>query len=315
MIRAFSAVTELFLNSLEASHTRASEASQQISSGFRVNQASDSPGDVISIMDLETRIGHASQVLKNLTGAQAEASAADKALQTAINMMDQIDVIATQSLGISETTATRSSLAVQVQQLMQQMVGLSQLAVNGRYIFSGDTDQQMQYDYDETTNTAVWNVKSKQTYQVLDIFGRSFKPAMTATEIFDSRDTADVPGGASHPNEENVFNAIQTLYNGLMSSNLAAGTSTITDAISKIQAAQHWLNNSLSFYGSVSNRLTQSETMANQYSTMWTTQLGTIRDTDVASAATNLTAAKTQQEAAMAAYSSLSRQTLFDYIK
>src|SRR5262249_43504421 len=110
MIRAFSAVTELFLNSLDASHTRASVASQQISSGFRVNQASDSPGDVISIMDLETRIGHAAQVLKNLTGAQAEASAADKALQTAIKMMDQIDVIATQSLGISETTDTRKSL-------------------------------------------------------------------------------------------------------------------------------------------------------------------------------------------------------------
>jgi flagellar hook-associated protein 3 FlgL len=319
MIRAYSAVTELFLNSLQASQTRSATASQQISSGYRVNQASDSPGDVISIMDLQTRVSHASQVLKNLTGAQAEASSADKALQTAINMMDQIDVIATQALGISNTTDTRSSLAVQVKQLTQQMVGLSQLNVDGRYVFSGDTDQQAQYDYNETTNTAVWKVGSKQTYQVLDIFGESFKPALTATDIFDNRTVPDpanpdpsTPGTAT---DENVFAALQTLYAGLTDSNLTTGTATITSAISKIQSSQTWLNNCLSFYGSVENRLTQSETMATQYQTMWTTQLGTARDTDVASAATELTAAKTQQEAAMAAYTSLSRQTLFDYIK
>jgi flagellar hook-associated protein 3 FlgL len=315
MIRAFSAVTELFLNSLEASQLRASTASEQISSGYRVNRPSDSPGDVITIMDLQARMDHASQVLENLNRAQTEAAAADQTLQTAIHIMDQIDAIATQALGVSQTAGTRSSLAVQVQQLLQQMVGLSQTNVNGRYIFSGDNDQQMQYTFDGSTGTVVWQMKSNPTDQVLDLFGGAFQPAMTATQIFDSRDPADVPGGPDHPNEENVFVAIQTLYDGLTNSDFNTGTAMITSAIAKIQSAQTWLNSCASFYGAVENRLTQSESIATQFSTMWATQLGAVRDTDVAAAATQLTAATTQQQAAMAAYTSLSQQTLFDYIK
>jgi flagellin-like hook-associated protein FlgL len=311
MIRSYSAITELFLSNLSASQKRSATATEQISSGYRVSTDSDSPDDVVTIMDLETRISHASQVLENLTNAEAETDCSESARETAITLLDQVDVIGVQALGVSGTTGSRESLATQVQQLLEQMVGLTQLYVNGKYVFSGDNDQNIQYTVDETNTEigATQNFTAEQTTQVLDIFGGSFKPAMTAAEMFDARDSS---GAVT---EDNVFAAVEMLYQGLMDTDTTTGTATINAAVTAIQSAQTWLNNCLSFYGSVQNRMSQSETMATQYSTMWTTQLGAVRDTDVAAAATELESATTQQEAAMSAYTALSQNTLFDYIK
>lgn len=310
MIRAFDPVTEMFLASLQVVEKRISTDTEQLSSGYRVSRPSDSPEDVVAMADLEGKLSSAAQLQTNLTHAQNEADSSESALETAVSMMEQADVLATQALGISQDASTRAALAPQVQQLLQQMLGLSQLNVQGRFVFSGDNDQSAQYTLNsaDTLTGVTRSFQTAVTGRVTDIFGQTFTAALTANDVFDHRDASD------NIASDNVFAALEQLYQGLIDPNTTSGSATLQAAVGNIQAADTWLNNCLAFYGSVQNRLSQSQSLATQYKTMWTTQLGEKRDTDTVAAITDLETSKTQQNAALGAYSQYSGKNLFDYL-
>jgi len=145
MIRTFSATTEIFLTNLELVKQRASKDSTQLSSGHAVTEASDSPADVVSLLRVSNEMAQLGQMTENLTRLKTEVDSGESALENAVSLLQDANVLAAQALGVGQTSATMQALAVQVQNLQQQMVGLSQTNAAGHYIFSGDDDLQPQY--------------------------------------------------------------------------------------------------------------------------------------------------------------------------
>src|SRR5215469_18202428 len=145
MIQTFSATTETFLSDL-----RRTNDVEQLSSGYRVTSAADDPADIVTMLQVQNQMGQTSQVTNNLSRLQNEVNAGESVLDQAGSLLQQARVLGAQALGIDQTPQTLQALAVQVQDLQQQMVGLSQTEVSGRYIFSGDNDQAPQYTLDPT---------------------------------------------------------------------------------------------------------------------------------------------------------------------
>ena len=203
-----------FLTSIGEMQQQLQTVETQLSSGYRVNQASDAPQQVEDIFQTRANLGQANQVIQNLTTVQAQVNAGDSALQNAIQVLQQAETYATQGASSTTTVAQQQQLATQVQSLQSQLVALSRTQVGGVYIFSGDQSSSPAYQVDPSSSTGVDQLITTQaTQQIADPTGVTFQVAMTAQDLFDNSDSS------GNPTPQNAFAALQNLQTALQSGN------------------------------------------------------------------------------------------------
>jgi flagellar hook-associated protein 3 FlgL len=245
-------------------------------------------------------------VQSNLTLATTDANAADSALSSAIQLMESALSLASQGATATTDASGRLSIAQQIQGIQQQMVSYSQTTVQGRFIFSGDQDNLPVYSWDSSAaNPAVQNSDPISTRVIEDPGGGSFPASKTAQEIFDDRDPV-----SGDPNQDNVFNALNTLYQALQNND----TPGINNAIPLLKSASAQLNSMEAFYGNVEDRIQNATDFANNYNVQLQTQISQTEDADITSAATELTEGNTQLQAAFEMQGQMPHSSLFNYL-
>ena len=281
------------------------EAVRQVSSGKRVNVASDSPGEIDTILQLRTDDARNSQIQANLGVAQADADAADAALTSATKLMDRATVLAAQGANFTLDATGRQNIAGEVQALLEQMSAIANTNVQGRYIFGGDQDSTPPYAVDLTAVNGVTRLTtSPATRRVENSAGGSFAVSRNAQDIFDSRNPDDTLAS------DNVFAALNNLRVGL----LANDTAQITAANASIQLASSRLNTSQAFYGTVQNRIADATNYSANYNVQIKTELSQKEDADITAAALAITQGNTQLQAAFQMQAKMPRTTLFDFM-
>jgi flagellar hook-associated protein 3 FlgL len=306
MISNLDPQTAQFLNGIDQIQNNIAKASNEVSSGLAVTVPSDAPDQIGNLLQLRANQSHNTQVQANLTLAQTNAQAADNALSSSIQLMDTATTLATEGATATTTATSRAALAEQVQSILQQMVANSQTNVQGVFIFSGDQDQTPQYTWDATqANPVVTQQTSASTRQIENPAGGTFQASLTAQQIFDDQDPA-----AGGPATDNVFNALNTLLTGLNTNDTAG----ITNSISLLQAASVHLNTSQAFYGNLEDEIQGANTYASNNSTQIETEISNIQDADIPSAASELTEANTQLQAAMEMEGQLPHTSLFSFL-
>lgn len=294
-----------FLADLNQIQNQITQTTQQISSGIRVNEASDDPSAIEPILAYQNQIDHISQVQANLNLANTNAQTADGALQAASSLMNQLISISTEASNSTATAATRTQLGEQVQQIEQQLVSIANTTVGGNYIFGGDDPATQPYTYDSSSPEGVIQGNTAGSTALLtDINGNSIVPAMTAQQIFDAKNSDGTPAAG------NVFNAVYSLDQALLSNDQTG----IANAAVSIQSAATQVEQANAFYGNTETWISQANSDATSQLTNLQQSLGNLRDTDVAAAATQLTSDQTALEAALSAHASLSNKTLFSYL-
>lgn len=288
-----------YLANLQLTQAQIQQAQAQLSSGYRLQRASDDPAAIGQIYELQTKIAFNQQTQKNLNGAHTELSAADSALQSSIQALTSAVTLAAQGANSSYTAAQRANLAIQVQGIQQSLVSLSQTQVNGKYIFSGDQDAQALYELDSTQPNGVKQfVTATNTRTIQDVNGTAIATARTATTIFDAQDSTGAPITG------NAFAAVQSLITALQNNDTAA----IQAASDAVKGANEYLNGQLAFYGAAENRVADATQLAQKFMVQDQTDLGDVQNTDVPSAALALTRAQTQQQAALAVEAKIQQQ-------
>jgi flagellar hook-associated protein 3 FlgL len=291
-----------FLNSVDNIQTRLNKVQNELSSGLAVSQPSDAPDQVSAILQLHANIQHNQQVQSNLNDVNGQVTTADQNLSAGITMLDQVQTLAAQGLGLSQTAATRTTLANQVQGLMQQMVSITQTQVNGQYIFSGDADQSPSYRFDANSSTGVDRLQiSGSTRQIEDASGSTFSVSLSANQIFDVRDSSD------NPTTGNVFDAMNKVRTAL----LANDTTALQTGVAAVSDASKYLNQQQGFYGSVENRITSALAAASTASISYQQDLSNRQDADETSAIIQMQQYTTNLQAALAAESKMPQTSLF----
>jgi flagellar hook-associated protein 3 FlgL len=294
-----------FLADLNQIENRISRTNQQITSGVRVHEASDDPSAIASILESQNQIDQVTQVQTNLNLAKNDASTADGALQSASQLLDQLISIATEGATSTQTASGRTTLGQQVQQIEQQLVGIANTTVGGRYIFGGDDPTTQPYTFNWASGEGVvQNNTASNTATIVDAAGNSIVPGMTAQQIFDLQNTNGTPATG------NVFQAVYSLGQAL----LANDQTGVANAVAGIQAAATQVEQATAYYGNTENWIQQaSEDAANRLTNLQQ-QLSSVRDTDIAAAATQLSTDQTALEAALSAHASLNNKSLFSYL-
>jgi flagellar hook-associated protein 3 FlgL len=309
MVPSINPSSDLFLAYLQQIENRASKAQQQVTSGLRVSVASDAPDQISSIMLLRSRIASVQQTQENLATVGPSVDSAENAIQQAIQVLDTATTLATEAVTGTSDAGQRQQIVPQVQNILAQLVGLSQTVVNGRYIFSGDQDQQPLYSLNPANGNGVQqNIVPApgRPGQIADSNGVLFSVGLTAQEIFDDGDAGD--GKTYAP--DNVFAAV----NGLLTSLQNNDTGGIQQALDNIKAASAHLNSESSFYGAAQNRIADANTAASQTLIDLQKQLSNLQDTDMVQASLDLNSALTNEQAALASQAMVKPQSLFNYL-
>jgi flagellar hook-associated protein 3 FlgL len=335
MLAGLPSYTSSFLSDVNSAETRINTANQQLSSGYRVNVASDDPGAIEAILGFQSQIDQVTQVQTNLSTASAVATSSDGALTTASSLLDQLTSIAAQGASSSATAATRSSLAKQVQGIGEQMVALANTNFAGKYVFGGDDPTTQPYTSNfaalPTTPASLGytqNNTAGSTVTLANSDGDTIIPGQTAQQVFDTQTAGAIPP-ATVPAAGNILanignlilalqtnnqTAISTGYPAVPASGLNPAVPAVPSIVSALQASVDQLGQATTASGVTIDWIQQSTTAATAKLTNLDSQLSALRDTDATQAATNLTTAETAMSAAIAAQGTMNIKTLFSYL-
>lgn len=305
MVSILNASNLTFLNNLNNTQSQLGKVQAEISSGLAVNTASDAPDQVSAILQLHSDIQQNVKLTQNLTQIQSQVNTADSNLSSGINILDQVMSLASGALSINSTAADRTTAAGQVANMMQEMVGISNTAVDGEYIFSGDNSGSPSYRYNPSSPTGVDRLQiSTSNQQAQDGSGESFSISLSANQIFDVRDNSDNPASG------NVFAAMNAVRTALLNNDTAG----IQTALGSVQTASSYLNEQQGFYGSVENRLTSALNQASRQNVSLQTDLSNRQDADETKAITEMQQYTVTLQAAIAAEARMPTTTLFNVL-
>ena len=300
MLRVLNASTERFLANLEAIQRRVDTAQQQISSGRKLVRPSDDPDQVSTMLQARADLEQTRQIRKDLGRVKTEVDTAEQSLQQTALLMDRIKVLGTQGINGTQTPESRASIAAEIEALFGQLVNISRTSVDGRFIFSGDSDQTPPYTLDLTQPNGVsLYAGTAATRATRHPSGTTFSVAKTAQEIFDNA----TPG-------KNIFAAVNSLRTAL----LAGDETAMAAALGDLTTASTHLNSELSYYGSGQNQVDEATNSAANLEVRLQGELSTIQDADLTSAILELQQGQIAQEAALSSRAQMPRTSLFDYL-
>jgi len=296
---------QMLLAQLDRMAARLATAQREISSGLKVNTASDAPDQVSGILALRANLGRNTQVRTNLERAKSETATADAALQRAVEVLDSAISLASQGAG-SLAGGQRQALAEQARGIQQEMVGLSRTTYEDRYLFGGDLDQTPTYQLDLASPTGVDRLATPQaTRQQEHPCGVSFAISRAAPEIFDDRNPDDTPS------VKNVFAAVNSLATALEADDQAG----VEGALGSLRQASAHVNAQLAFYGAVENRIDNAIDDAGALETRLKVALSEREDADITASILELQQVQVHQSAALQARAAIRKNSLFDYLK
>jgi len=306
MVNILNPANEQFVNNVDTIQQRLNQVTQQLSSGYRIQQASDDPSVLGDLFQTRSDFAHVTQVDQNLNLVKAEVTTADSSVQSAVQLLDNVRTLAEQGANTTTSAQQQTALASQVESVLEQLVGLTRTQVNGVYIFSGDQTSSPPYQVDANSANGVDRlVTAPATRQIQDPTGLTFAVAQTAQDLFDKRDASD------NFAPENVFAAVHNIQIALQNNDQPG----LTTAIGQLQTAEDYLNQQSTFYGAVENRIASATDLAQKFQTQLQAQLSSEQDTNVPAAALQLTQDTTDLNAALAAQAKRPTTSLFDYIK
>ncbi|MET0794854.1 MAG: flagellar hook-associated protein FlgL [Polyangiaceae bacterium] len=210
-------------NNLSQLNTRQAKAALEAQTGIRVNLPSDDPAAAAQLARLAASQSQTSARRTTITSVKGDAELAESSLQQASDLLANAKEIAVQGGNGTLGAAERATLALQVKDLRDQLIGVANTQGSSGYLFGGSATQSRPFS---TTGAFSGNDDS----HVVDI-GNSTPTAVNAS----GAKAFTVAGG------RDVFADLDALYNALSSNDptaIAATLDSLDTSRSQITDAQ-----------------------------------------------------------------------------
>lgn len=300
MLKSIDPTTDAFLTSLKSISSRIDRAQRQLSSGKRLNTISDDADAIMPLLRARAGIGATAQVQTNLGYVKTEVDGAEQSLEAAAKLMDRVRLLGAQGKTSTATTEQRQILANEVGSLFEELGSISATSIQGRYVFSGDSDHTPPYSVDLAAADPIGTYAgSSASREIEHPNGSRFGVAHTAQQIFDDPLPAN-----------NVFRSVLAMRNAL----LADDSTAIGTTLDNITTASTHLNGELAYYGNVQNRIADAQDYGSRITLQFKEQASALEDADITESILELQQGETQQQAALMARAKVPRASLFDYL-
>ena len=268
---------------------------EQISSGKRINRPSDDPIGITQALGLTNMLSKIGQYQKNIQFGESWVNATESSLQDISNLIVRGKEIANQMATGTYSADQRANAASEVQTLLDQLKGLGNTQLNGRYLFSGYQEQSPAYDqnYNYLGDTKDIEVPIGESVQM--------KINLTGDAVF---------GPDGDPNN-NLFQIMTGLRDALQNND----TSGVQSGLEKLNSFQPKIESDLADVGSWLNRMENSNNMLSDLQQNHTQRLADVEDTDIVTATTDLTAEQSAYQAALYSAAQITKLSLVDFLK
>jgi len=295
-MRISPSTSEVLLTALQQSDRAEQTALLQLTTGRRVNVASDDPSAAARQVELSSQSDACDQFLRSISGISTELQTADSSLSSAVTALQRAITLGTEGANGTMSQDDRNVLASEVQSISQQVLSVANLTYNGKYVFASTVDSQPPY---VTEAGSIVYQGNDSVNQVEIEAGQTIAVNQPGSQLFSA-------AGA------NVFQALSDLATALQSS--SSTTDDIANATSEVSAAYKQLNVGRVFYGSTLDQLNDSQNFLNTEKLQLTQQTSDTVGVDMKKAATNLANAEAARSAVLQATASVGNLSLFNYL-
>jgi flagellar hook-associated protein 3 FlgL len=269
------------LIAIQQSQQNLTTSTQQLSSGRSVNQLSDNPAAVATLVGNHNQTGQDDQFLQNVNSLQTRLQTADSTLSSVVTALTRAISLGTEGANGTLNASDRQAVAVEVQGITSQFLGLANTTYQGTFLFAGTAVTTQPFTLDPVTNTVTYNGNANTT-SVQISNGNSITTNVSGSQLF-------LNGAGS------AFGAFQSLYSSLISGN------NIGQAVGQVQAALSQVSIQRVFYGNALNQLSLSESFLNQEKIDLSTQENSLVGVDPAKAASDLSQAQLANQSTLSA--------------
>lgn len=130
------------LRNLEAAQGRMDLLQNQLSSGNRITRPSDDPVGIENALRTKSTISQVEQWKANASEGIAYMDTTDTTLGDMTSMLQRAKELATQGANGTMTNDDRTKIALEIDQIKEQMVQLANTRVGSKYIFGGTANKE-----------------------------------------------------------------------------------------------------------------------------------------------------------------------------
>jgi flagellin len=175
-------------NNLSGSQSLLAQSLTRLSSGLKINSASDDAAGLAIAQQFTTQVNGTNQAINNANDAVSEAQTAAGALTTIVNNLQSIRTLAVEAANGSNSTSDRAALDSQVQQQIAEITQIaSQTTFNGSNVLNGSAGTTVYQVGANVGNTISVNlstgVEASQIGQYASISGVTNGTALAAGAI------------------------------------------------------------------------------------------------------------------------------------
>ena len=222
---------------------------------------------------------------------------ADSALSSVVTSLTQAVSLGTEGANGTNSAANQQAIAAQVQGLLSSVVSQANLSYQGSYLFGGTASTATPYTADPSS-------PSDYTYN-----GNN---GVNSIQVGDQLSVqVNLPGSQIFSNSKiNVLGSLSSLVTAVQSGN----TTAIGTATAAVSSALNYVSQQRVIYGNTESQLNSQDTYLQQETVTLASQENSLIGVDEAKAATNLSQAETDNNAALAAAAKVLPDTLLNYL-
>ena len=284
-------IAQTALRNINANINRLEKLQDQITSGRRINRASDDPVAVSQALVYKTSLAETTQYRANIDEAIGWLNATDTALGSATSLLSRARELAVQGANDTLAAQQREAIANEVDQLLQQAVQVGNSAFGSRYIFAG-------------TKTTAPPFADAPGGPVYNGDGGGISRQIGASAFA----TINAPG-------DTVFNGSFAALRDLSAALRANDGQAVAATLTSLDAATDIVLGARSTTGAKVNALEAAATRASDLEVNQTGLLSKTEDLDIAEAITNFSTAETVYKASLQAGARALQPSLLDYLR
>jgi flagellar hook-associated protein 3 FlgL len=293
-------MTRAQFDGLAAAMAALQKAQTQVTSGKRINQASDDPTASMQVMDTNSSLAALDQYRSNVQLASSRISIEDSALQQVSDLLTRA-----KELGVSQATGnadatTRAAANAEVQQLFTQLISIGNTQFGNEYIFGGAQSQTVPFTQNGSGATLSYTSTNPQGSRQI--------------AIGDGQTIAASLDGSQLMINSGVLDAMKALSAALDPASSTYGQTGISNALTQLDAAFNSVQSLVGDVGARGKQLDTTDQNLVAYKSNLTTFKSDLQDVDIEQAVTELTNRQMAYQAAMLATSKVMGLTLTDYL-
>jgi flagellar hook-associated protein 3 FlgL len=271
------------VGSLDQAQSTQQQLTSELSSGVRVTSLSQDPVASGENVQLLSQIQQDDSFTQSSSLVQGQLNVADSALGSVVTQLTSAISLATSGNNGTMNASDLKSISTQIDGIRSEVLSLANSSYQGQYIFAGSQTSSAPFVMSTTTSpaTTIYNgdqdVNSMQTPD-----GQSIQLSVPGDQIFTSSGTNSVFAALN--------NLVADFASGTASPTAVTDTQALNSALNYVSQQRVVIDNSLS-------RLSDASDAVGSEETQLTTTQTNLMQADVASVATNLTLAETQQTA------------------